>query len=298
MPSSHLDPHRATPPDAALLREAEALAHLLDATATGRRAAGDAFGQHRARRPGGGQEFWQYRRYGAGDPAALIDWRRSARGQALYVRERERDVPRSYRLLIDRTAGMDYASTPDLPQKGTSALVLSLALACRALGGHEAVALQDLPPRRLASLPAALAEARIRDGFTAWQPAGGAAVTCQVLITDILHPVDVLAEGLRHWGMRGRHNLLVVLSDPAEAGFPFAGRLRFEGLPLGHAARVPLVFGRAEAVADDYHAARRQHFAAVEAAARTFGWQWLTHTTGQPLLPLLREIAGRWDSLS
>jgi uncharacterized protein (DUF58 family) len=280
--------------DAALLREAERLLQLLDAASTGRRAEGGAFGQHQARRPGGAQEFWQYRRYGTGDPAQVIDWRRSARGQALYVRERERDVPRSYRLLVDGAAGMQYASTPALPQKCDVALVLALALAARALAVHEAVALQDLPPRRLAHLPTLLAEARWRKDFCLWQSAAGAAVTCQLLITDLLQPLEQLVAGFRHWGVQGRHSVVVALSDPAEAAYPFAGRLRFEGtLP----ASPSVVFGRAEAVTAAYHTARTAHFAAAEAAARACGWHWLAHTTGQPLLPLLQEIAQRWDTL-
>jgi uncharacterized protein (DUF58 family) len=283
-----------SPTDITLLQEAERLARLLDTAASGRRASGGLFGQHRARRAGGGQEFWQYRRYAPGDPAPGIDWRRSARGQALYVRERERDVPQSYRLLIDRAEGMDYASAPTVPDKSTTALLLALTLARRALEGHEAIAIQDLQLRRLASLHAVLSEVRLRERFDLWRATAGGAVTCQILITDLLQPLEVLAAGLRHWGAQGRRNLLLVLSDPAEEGFPFAGRLLFTGAE----PRPAVIFGRAEAVAEDYRTARRQHLAAVRATAQTLGWTWQTWSTGQPLLPLLRKITERWDSLS
>ena len=46
-------------------------------------------GEHGRRRAGMGDEFWQYRPAHAGDPARLIDWRRSARSDAHFVRERE-----------------------------------------------------------------------------------------------------------------------------------------------------------------------------------------------------------------
>jgi len=44
------------------------------------------------RRPGSGENFWQYRRFVSGQPASRVDWRRSARDDHLYVREQEWEV--------------------------------------------------------------------------------------------------------------------------------------------------------------------------------------------------------------
>src|ERR1700753_3608767 len=46
-------------------------------------------GLHGRRRAGPGENFWQYRRFVSGEPAPPVDWRRSARGDHLYVREQE-----------------------------------------------------------------------------------------------------------------------------------------------------------------------------------------------------------------
>ena len=46
-------------------------------------------GLHGRRRAGPGENFWQYRRFMSGEPAARVDWRRSARDDHLYVREQE-----------------------------------------------------------------------------------------------------------------------------------------------------------------------------------------------------------------
>ena len=48
-----------------------------------------AHGIHGRRRAGPGETFWQFRQYGSLDSATLIDWRRSASSDQLYVRERE-----------------------------------------------------------------------------------------------------------------------------------------------------------------------------------------------------------------
>src|SRR5581483_10860597 len=41
------------------------------------------------RRAVAGENFWQYRRFMSGEPSQNVDWRRSARDEHLYVRERE-----------------------------------------------------------------------------------------------------------------------------------------------------------------------------------------------------------------
>ena len=46
-------------------------------------------GLHGRRRAGPGENFWQYRRFTSGESAQNIDWRRSARDDHPYVRERE-----------------------------------------------------------------------------------------------------------------------------------------------------------------------------------------------------------------
>src|ERR1700755_1992594 len=46
-------------------------------------------GLHGRRRAGTGENFWQYRHFNFGEPAQNVDWRRCARDDHLYVRERE-----------------------------------------------------------------------------------------------------------------------------------------------------------------------------------------------------------------
>ena len=46
-------------------------------------------GWHGRRVSGRGETFWQFRPFVTGEPAASIDWRRSARDDHLYVREKE-----------------------------------------------------------------------------------------------------------------------------------------------------------------------------------------------------------------
>src|SRR5690348_18381339 len=68
-------------------------------------------GLHGRRRAGPGENFWQYRRFVSGEPAQDVDWRRSARDDHLYVREREWEASHTVWLWPDRSPSMVFAST-------------------------------------------------------------------------------------------------------------------------------------------------------------------------------------------
>ena len=86
-------------------------------------------GEHGRRRAGTGDDFWQYRPGQPGDSRRTIDWRRSARSDTQFVRQREWQVAQSVMLWVDRSASMDFTSLKDTTTKGDRARVLALAIA-------------------------------------------------------------------------------------------------------------------------------------------------------------------------
>src|SRR5690242_20506670 len=100
-------------------------------------------GLHGRRRAGPGENFWQYRRFVSGEPAQNIDWRRSARDDHLYVREREWEASHTIWLWPDRSPSMDFAQGSEW-SKLDRALVVSFALAEVLVQGGERVGIPDL----------------------------------------------------------------------------------------------------------------------------------------------------------
>jgi Uncharacterized conserved protein (some members contain a von Willebrand factor type A (vWA) domain) len=78
-------------------------------------------GLHGRRRAGQGDEFWQYRPVAIGDEARMIDWRRSAKSDAQYVREKEWQIAQSVILWVDNAAAMGFRSSDRLPTKASGA---------------------------------------------------------------------------------------------------------------------------------------------------------------------------------
>src|SRR5690349_4812678 len=92
-------------------------------------AANVMLGVHGRRNPGPGETFWQFRNYGSGEPIRQIDWRRSARDDHLYVREREWEASQTVWLWADLSASMDFHSHLSPTTKLFRSVVLMLALA-------------------------------------------------------------------------------------------------------------------------------------------------------------------------
>src|SRR6266705_5984349 len=86
-------------------------------------------GLHGRRRAGTGENFWQFRRFMSGEPAARVDWRRSARDDHLYVREREWEAAHTVWIWPDRSPSMAFASALVRDTKLDRTLVVTFALA-------------------------------------------------------------------------------------------------------------------------------------------------------------------------
>jgi uncharacterized protein (DUF58 family) len=229
---------------------------------------GGFHGSHARRAAGPGTEFWQYRELQPGEAVDRVDWRRSGRSDALYVREREREDPVRLWLWVDDSGSMDFASRVPLPSKLDRARLLAAAIGLAAIAAGERVADLARPGTRdLGSLGGpALPDAPLGVGDAV------------LLVGDFLDgaPTDWVERA----AAAGAVGVAVSVADPAELEFPFRGRTHFEPVEAGDAKRE---FARAEAVRSDYLAAWARHDAALEAVGSIPGWTRLAHRTdGEP----------------
>lgn len=248
-------------------------------------------GAHGRRRAGQGAEFWQFRPYGAEDAAHRIDWRRSARGDDLYVRENEWQAARAVTLWVDPGAAMQFSGDKSRDTKSARARLLALALGLVLLRGGERVGLaQDgLAPRsgrvQAEALSLALAsEAAEAEEHLAPQldaaPAGGHVI----LFSDFLGDLAPIEAALAQASQRGMRGILVQVLDPVEEHFPFEGRTRFESMS-GHLSFETL---RARDLRGDYARRLAERKDQLQALARSSGWFTTTlHTDKAPDAGLL-----------
>ncbi|WP_073052851.1 DUF58 domain-containing protein [Kaistia soli] len=250
-------------------------------------------GWHGRRRAGPGETFWQFRPFVAGEAPGRIDWRRSARDEHLYVREREWEAAHTIWLSADLSQSMDFRSTLANVSKRDRAVVLLLALAELLAGAGERIGLLGLSDPVLARNAAErLAETlAIRGGAASGLPDTRRLTRFSdlVLISDLLDPLAEIEAKFAEFSRAGATVHLVEIRDPVEETFPYAGRAEFRDPESG----AVYLAGRAEQIADDYRrhlAARREHLAAT---CRRMGWTYLLHRTDRPATEPLLALHAR-----
>ena len=236
-------------------------------------------GAHGRRRSGAGEAFWQFRSYQSFDTALAVDWRQSAKRGQVYVRQREWQTAQTVWLWRNGSASMAYASAPALPTKQARADLLVLALASLLAAGDEAVGLLGARARAGARAVDAVVEGLDHPSGAATPPRSAVARGGQVvLVSDFLAAPEQTAADVAALSAAGAEGHLVHIIDPAEADFPFAGRVRFEGM-AGESAHV---VDQADAIADAYRQRWRARRAVVGDIARRHGWGVLHHLTDSP----------------
>ncbi|KAF0115440.1 MAG: hypothetical protein FD149_1596 [Rhodospirillaceae bacterium] len=244
-------------------------------------------GLHGRRQAGPGEIFWQFRRYRSGDPVRGIDWRRSARSDLLYVREREWQAAQSVFLWCDGSPSMAYRAQDTRPAKGERTALVGLALAVLLARAGERVILlgtRGEPPATLPGLAAHLARGGLAD-----LPLEAQALARHgqaVLIGDFLDDLATIQKTVRNIAEKGVTGHLLQVLDPAEETLPFTGRVRFVGLENEGTVEVR----RAEDLRHAYGQRLAEHRAGVTALTHAFGWTFAVHHTDAPAIEALVSL--------
>jgi len=256
----------ALPP---LLADAERLAAMI------------LLGEHGRRHSGMGDEFWQYRVAVDGDEARQIDWRRSARSDVHFIRQKEWQAAQSVMLWADGAASMQFSSSKNLVTKGERAQILAMAVAVLLVRGGERVGLTSSahPPRtgqgQLLRMVQELTDADASADFGVPNTHGMRPNTRAVFVSDFMGDFEGVKAALTQAADRGVKGALLQVLDPQEEAFPFDGRTIFESM-AGSLRHETLKAGD---LRDRYLQRLAERKAALADLAHVTGWQYSCHHT-------------------
>lgn len=256
-------------------------------------------GLHGRRRAGPGETFWQFRQLESQDSIQLIDWRRSASSDQLYVREREWEAAHTVWLWPDLSPSMEFKSHLSNVVKRDRALVIALASAELLVRSGERVALLGLTQptsshKATTRIAQALAANAHAPALKMSEPpkARLARFTSVILVSDFLDPPEKIreyCEGLAGQGVTGH---LVQVLDPAEETLPYEGRTEF----LGVEGDESWTADRAESLREAYKERLKLHRAALLEMTGRIGWSFVVHHTDRPaaevMLALIMRLRG------
>lgn len=248
-----------------------------------------AAGVHGRAQAGMGETFWQYRMAQPGDPHALIDWRRSARSERLYVREMEWEAAEAVLLWCDTARAMDYKSAGAPRTKAERASLLALALSVLLSRGGERFGLvgtEAQQPRtgerqlmRIAALLSGSVSQARSDAPDFGAPPRFALPRAgrAIFFSDFMGPRDQVFPALMQAAGQGIGGIYVQILDPVEEEFPFQGRTRFQS--VGGAVRHET--DQAGALRRQYLARLAERRADLAATARRAGWHLIQARTDE-----------------
>lgn len=250
-------------------------------------------GLHGRRRSGSGENFWQYRRFLSGEPARRVDWRRSARDDHLYVREREWEAAHTVWIWPDRSPSMAFASPMVWETKLERTLVIAFALAEILVEGGERVGVPGLMrPTASRNVIDKMAQAIVHDSAerTSLPPGFAPAPLSEiVLLSDFWSPIPDFRRTLAQ--LSGAHARIHVVQivDPAEETFPYSGRIEFlEPEGLGS-----IIAGRAETWRAEYFDKLTAHRAAMREETDRVRASFIIHRTDRPASELVLALHAR-----
>jgi uncharacterized protein (DUF58 family) len=253
-------------------------------------------GVHGRRRAGPGENFWQYRRFVDGEPATRVDWRRSARDNLLFVREREWEAAHTIWIWPDCSRSMLFTSDPKIAPKRDRALVLAFALGELLVRGGERVGIPTIMrPTASHAVIERMADTIVH--FTGEPPSlpppfhPGSRDEI-VLLGDLWSPTAEVTRNIAGVGARGTGGHIVQIVDPAEETFPYSGRIEFEE-PEGAGS---ITVGRAEAWAADFVERVARHRTEIRAEAARRGWSFTIHRTDRPASEILLALHARMSA--
>src|SRR5438067_13025383 len=220
-------------------------------------------GLHGRRRAGPGENFWQYRRFVSGEPASRVDWRRSARDEHLYVREREWEAAHTVWIWPDRSPSMNFASPLVSDSKLDRALVMAFALGHLLVEGGERIGIPGLMrPTADRNVIDKMAQAIVHDHQvrSSLPPSFSPSPLAEIaMLSDLWSPIEEVRRTIAQLSATGAHGHVIQIVDPAEESFPYAGRIEFIE-PEGAGT---ITAGRAESWRPDYERRLENHRAAI-----------------------------------
>jgi uncharacterized protein (DUF58 family) len=253
-------------------------------------------GVHGRRRAGPGENFWQYRRFVDGEPASRVDWRRSARDNILFVREREWEAAHTIWIWPDCSPSMLFTSDPKFAPKRDRALVLAFALGELLVRGGERVGIPAIMrPTASRNVIERMADTIVHlsgEPPSLPPPFHPGMRDEMVMLGDLWSPTAEVTRRIAALGSSGAGGHVVQIVDIAEETFPYAGRIEFEE-PEGAGS---ITVGRAEAWAAEFIERVARHRAEIRAEAARRGWSFTIHRTNRPASELLLTLHARMSA--
>ena len=249
-------------------------------------------GMHNRNKDGLGDNFWQFRKYEYGDPAHLIDWKKTAKSNETFIQEKELQTLQNFVIWRDTSKSMNFRSSETIDTKLYRANLFTLALTIILSKSGENIVLNGLKSKLLkggnaVNFVSNQINEKVTDSYKSSPNVNEIKNNSDViLIGDFLNNIIETEKTIKELSNRGINGIIIQILDPAERFFPYKGRINFNGLE----GEQNILIGKAESVRNDYKKAIKIHIEKLEKLITSYSWKYILDNSEQDASISLQNI--------
>mgnify|MGYP001452448188 FL=1 len=249
-------------------------------------------GMHNRNKDGLGDNFWQFRKYEYGDPAHLIDWKKTAKSNETFIQEKELQTLQNFVIWRDTSKSMNFRSSESIDTKLYRANLFTLTLTIILSKSGENIVLNGLKSELLKGGDAVnfvsnQINEKVIDSYKSSPNINEIKNNSDViLIGDFLNNINETEKTIKELSNRGINGIIIQILDPAERFFPYKGRINFNGLE----GEKNILIGKAESVRNDYKKAIKIHIEKLEKLITSYSWKYILDNSDQDASISLKNI--------
>ena len=249
-------------------------------------------GMHNRNKDGLGDNFWQFRKYEYGDPAHLIDWKKTAKSNETFIQEKELQTLQNFVIWRDTSKSMNFRSSESIDTKLYRANLFTLALTIILSKSGENIVLNGLKTELLkggnaVNFVSNQINEKVTDSYKSSPNVNEIKNNSDViLIGDFLNNIIETEKTIKELSNRGINGIIIQILDPAERFFPYKGRINFNGLE----GEKNILIGKAESVRNDYKKAIKIHIEKLEKLTTSYSWKYILDNSDQDASISLQNI--------
>ena len=249
-------------------------------------------GMHNRNKDGLGDNFWQFRKYEYGDPAHLIDWKKTAKSNETFIQEKELQTLQNFVIWRDTSRSMNFRSSESIDTKLYRANLFTLALTIILSKSGENIVLNGLKSKLLkggnaVNFVSNQINEKVTDSYKSSPNVNEIKNNSDViLIGDFLNNIIETEKTIKELSNRGINGIIIQILDPAERFFPYKGRINFNGLE----GEQNILIGKAESVRNDYKKAIKIHIEKLEKLTTSYSWKYILDNSDQDASISLQNI--------
>ena len=249
-------------------------------------------GMHNRNKDGLGDNFWQFRKYEYGDPAHLIDWKKTAKSNETFIQEKELQTLQNFVIWRDTSRSMDFRSSESIDTKLYRANLFTLTLTIILSKSGENIVLNGLKSKLLkggnaVNFVSNQIDEKVTDSYKSSPNVNEIKNNSDViLIGDFLNNIIETEKTIKELSNRGINGIIIQILDPAERFFPYKGRINFNGLE----GEQNILIGKAESVRNDYKKAIKIHIEKLEKLITSYSLKYILYNSDQDESIYLQNI--------